>query len=78
MRVFQITALLTTITAPLAVATFFLAPGPLRGRPRDSVKKLLAAPVALLRRIHSGYVGHYITWFMCGTSLLMFLALVSF
>lgn len=71
-------AALATTAAALAVAALFLGPGPLQGRPREGMKKILAGPVALLRRVHSGYIGDYITWFMCGTAAVTFLALMSF
>ncbi|MBJ6801359.1 cation:proton antiporter domain-containing protein [Geomonas propionica] len=49
-------------------------PRALRGRHREQVKWLLRGPVGLLRHIHSGYIGDYVTWFICGTSVMMVLA----
>ncbi|MBJ6749744.1 complex I subunit 5 family protein [Geomonas anaerohicana] len=69
-----VTVSFVTTAAALVVAALFLGPGPLRGRGRESVKVLLRGPVRLLRRVHSGYIGDYVTWFICGTGIMMALA----
>ncbi|WP_136526718.1 complex I subunit 5 family protein [Geomonas ferrireducens] len=61
----------------VALATLFLAPGPLHGRATKRIKSIVRGPVVLLRRVHSGYIGDYVVWFTVGTAALTLLALLS-
>lgn len=62
--------------AAVAVAAAFLAPSswvrPLRG-----LRRALRGPVALLRSLHSGYIGDYTAWFLAGAAVMTLFALLS-
>lgn len=65
----------TTVGA-IAVAGSFLAPGPLPGWTRRRGKAFLRPPVQLLRKLHSGYIGDYVAWFVFGSGMMVLLALL--
>jgi multicomponent Na+:H+ antiporter subunit D len=65
-----------TVAGSVAVAAAFLGPGPFPGWTRRRGKALLRPTVLLLRRVHSGYIGDYVTWFMAGSALMLLLALL--
>ncbi len=60
----------------VALAVLFMAPGPLHGRATERIKSIVRGPVDLLRRVHSGYIGDYVIWFMAGTAALTMLAVL--
>lgn len=61
----------------LVVAGLFLAPAARQVRRLQQWKGALKIPVRLLREVHSGYIGDYLTWFMVGASILVAVSILS-
>jgi multicomponent Na+:H+ antiporter subunit D len=62
----------------LAVAGAFLFPAPLPGGSVRWMKRCTRPAVLLLRAIHSGYIGDYVTWFIIGSSIMVLASIVLY
>jgi multicomponent Na+:H+ antiporter subunit D len=62
--------------AAVAVAAAFLAPRS-QARPLQGLRRALKGPVALLRSLHSGYIGDYTAWFLAGAAVMTLVAILS-
>ncbi|WP_026839777.1 complex I subunit 5 family protein [Citrifermentans bremense] len=62
--------------AAVAVAGFFFIP-PDAVRPLRGLRRALEGPVALLRSLHSGYIGDYTAWFLAGAAVMTLFAIMS-
>jgi multicomponent Na+:H+ antiporter subunit D len=60
----------------LAVAALFLYHPPLPAPLLRGYKAAAKPAVSLLRSIHSGYIGDYVTWFMIGAAVMMAVAIL--
>jgi multicomponent Na+:H+ antiporter subunit D len=65
-----------TALLALLIAAIFLYSAPLPSPLLRGIKGAVKPVVQLLRGIHSGYIGDYVTWFMIGAGIMAFFSVV--